>query len=212
MNVLTTVSQDAHSALSNCDNNLAPFDGELYLIEQFYRSPESDQLFAALETGLAWQEEAIFIYGKWVKVPRLMCWYGDTDAYYQYSGVNHQPRPWTTELQSVKAKVDQQCQCAFNSVLANLYRDGNDSMGCHADDEKELGLNPLIASLSLGDERLFKLHHKKRKDTLDIILGHGDLLVMAGALQHHWLHSLPKTKKIKTPRINLTFRKIQFDK
>ena len=208
MNVHTSVSQDAHSALYNCGENLAPFDGELYLIKQFYRSPESDQLFAALETDLAWQEEAIFIYGKWVRVPRLMCWYGDPDAYYQYSGVNHQPRPWTKELQAVRAKVEQQCRCAFNSVLANLYRDGRDSMGCHADDEKELGLNPVIASLSLGDERLFKLHHKKRKETLDIILGHGDLLVMAGSLQHHWLHSVPKTKKIKTPRINLTFRKI----
>lgn len=81
-------------------------------------------------------------------------------------------------------------------------------MGCHADDEKELGLNPVIASLSLGDERLFKLHHKKRKETLDIILGHGDLLVMAGSLQHHWLHSVPKTRKFKAPRINLTLRKI----
>ena len=208
MNFRTSASQDAHSALSNCGKNLVPFDGELYLIKQFYRLPESDQLFASFETGLAWQEEAIFIFGKWVKVPRLMCWYGDPDAYYQYSGVNHQPRPWTTELQSVRAKVEQQCRCAFNSVLANLYRDGRDSMGCHADDEKELGLNPVIASLSLGDERLFKLHHKKRKETLDIILGHGDLLVMAGSLQHHWLHSVPKTKKIKTPRINLTFRKI----
>jgi alkylated DNA repair dioxygenase AlkB len=208
MNARTLVSQDALSAPHTCVKNLAPFDGELYLIKQFYRLPESDQLFAALETGLDWQEEAIFIFGKWVKVPRLMCWYGDPDAYYQYSGVNHQPRPWTKELQSVRAKVEQQCRCAFNSVLANLYRDGRDSMGCHADDEKELGLNPVIASLSLGDERLFKLHHKKHKETLDIILGHGDLLVMAGSLQHHWLHSVPKTKKIKTPRINLTFRKI----
>ena len=208
MNLHTPVSQGAHNAHYNCGINLVPFDGELYLIKQFYRLPESDQLFTALETGLAWQEEAIFIFGKWVKVPRLMCWYGDPDAYYQYSGVNHQPRPWTTELQSVRAKVEQQCRCAFNSVLANLYRDGRDSMGCHADDEKELGLNPVIASLSLGDERLFKLHHKKRKETLDIILGHGDLLVMAGSLQHHWLHSVPKTKKIKTPRINLTLRKI----
>jgi alkylated DNA repair dioxygenase AlkB len=210
MNFHKSDPQDGHSAsaLYNCDNNLIPFDGELYLIEQFYRLPESDQLFASFDTGLAWQEEAIFIFGKWVKVPRLMCWYGDPDAYYQYSGVNHQPRSWTTELQSVKAKVEQQCRCTFNSVLANLYRDGRDSMGCHADDEKELGLNPVIASLSLGDERLFKLHHKKRKETLDIILGHGDLLVMAGSLQHHWLHSVPKTKKIKAPRINLTFRKI----
>jgi len=208
MNVHTPVSQGAHSALYNCGNNLAPFDGELYLIKQFYRLPESDQLFAALETGLAWQEEAIFIYGKWVKVPRLMCWYGDADAYYHYSGVDHQPRPWTTELQSVRAKVEQQCRWSFNSVLANLYRDGKDSMGCHADDEKELGLNPVIASVSLGDERLFKLHHKKRKETLDITLGHGDLLVMAGSLQQHWMHSVPKTRKLKTSRINLTFRKI----
>lgn len=81
-------------------------------------------------------------------------------------------------------------------------------MGCHADDEKELGLNPVIASLSLGDERLFKLRHKKRKETLDIILDHGDLLVMAGALQHYWMHSVPKTRNFKKPRINLTFRKI----
>ncbi|HEY5140537.1 MAG TPA: alpha-ketoglutarate-dependent dioxygenase AlkB [Methylococcales bacterium] len=203
-----SVTQNTHSALYNCGENLVPFDGELFLIKQFFLPPESDHLFAAFETGLDWQEETIFIFGKWVKVPRLMCWYGDPDAYYHYSGVDHQPRPWTTELQSVRARLEQQCQCAFNSVLANLYRDGRDSMGCHADDEKELGLNPVIASLSLGDERLFKLHHKKHKETLDIILGHGDLLVMAGTLQHHWLHSVPKTKKIKTPRINLTFRKI----
>jgi alkylated DNA repair dioxygenase AlkB len=196
------------AVLLNRDNNLVPFDGELYLIRQFYPQPEADLLFATFKTGLAWQEETIAIFGKWIKVPRLMCWYGDPDASYRYSGVNHQPRPWTTELQSVRDKAEQQCQCAFNSVLANLYRDGKDSMGCHADDEKELGPNPVITSLSLGDERLFKLHHKKRKESMDISLGHGDLLVMAGALQHYWMHSVPKTKKLKTPRINLTFRKI----
>ncbi len=160
-------------------SNLVPFDGELYLIKQFYSLPESDLLLSQLQADLAWQEEAIFIYGRWVKVPRLMCWYGDSDAWYRYSGVDHQPMPWTPALRAIREKVEQQCQCAFNSVLANLYRDGNDSMGCHADDEKELGPNPMIASLSLGDERLFKLHHKKTKDKLDIILGHGDLLVMA---------------------------------
>lgn len=190
------------------DINLAPFDGELYLIKQFYRQPKSDLLFAQLQADLSWQEEAIFIYGRWVKVPRLMCWYGDPEAWYRYSGVDHQPMPWTPALQAIREKVEQQCQCAFNSVLANLYRDGNDSMGCHADDEKELGQNPVIASLSLGDERLFKLHHKKTKDKLDIVLSHGDLLVMAGTLQHYWMHAVPKTKKIKTPRINLTFRKV----
>ena len=207
MSLRASASQNAHSNLYN-GSNLVPFDGELYLIKQFYRLPEADQLFVTLQTGLDWQEESIFIFGRWVKVPRLMCWYGDADAYYRYSGVNHQPLPWNAALQSVRAQVERQCRCTFNSVLANLYRDGLDSMGCHADDEKELGLNPVIASLSLGDERLFKLHHKKRKETVDIVLGHGDLLVMAGALQHHWLHSVPKTKKLKTPRINLTFRSI----
>jgi alkylated DNA repair dioxygenase AlkB len=191
--------------------NLAPFDGELYLIKQFYPQLETDLLFARLQAGLAWQEEAIFIYGRWVKVPRLMCWYGDPDAVYRYSGVDHQPLPWTPELQEIREKVELQCKCAFNSVLANLYRDGNDSMGCHADDEKELGQNPIIASLSLGDERMFKLHHKITKEKLDIVLGHGDLLIMAGALQHHWMHAVPKTKKPKTVRINLTFREIKTD-
>ena len=208
MKISNSKFHDPPGAPYHFSNNLAPFDGELYLIKKFYRLPESDHLFATLQSGLAWQEEAIFIFGKWVKVPRMICWYGDPEANYRYSGVNHQPRPWTTELQSIRKKVEPQGRCAFNSVLANLYRDGNDSMGCHADDEKELGLNPVIASLSLGDERLFKLHHKKRKEILDIILGHGDLLVMAGSLQNHWMHSVPKTKNIKTPRINLTFRKI----
>ncbi|MDO9169741.1 MAG: alpha-ketoglutarate-dependent dioxygenase AlkB [Methylobacter sp.] len=189
--------------------NLAPFDGELYLIKQFYSLPEADLLFAKLHADLAWQEEAIFIYGKWVKVPRLICWYGDPGAWYSYSGVNHQPMPWTPALQAIREKLEQQCHCTFNSVLANLYRDGKDSMGCHADDEKQLGKNPVIASLSLGDQRLFKLRHKKSQEKLDIVLGHGDLLVMSGTLQHHWMHTLPKTKKMKMPRINLTFRQIK---
>ena len=191
--------------------NLAPFDGELYLYNNFYGLQEADLLFGQLKAELAWQEEAIFIYGRWVKVPRLMCWYGDSDAWYRYSGVNHQPMPWTPRLQAIRERVERQCQCTFNSVLANLYRDGKDSMGCHADDEKELGQNPVIASLSLGDQRLFKLHHKQGKDKLDMVLGHGDLLVMAGTLQHYWIHSVPKTKKLKMPRINLTFRKIKAD-
>ncbi|MGZ5006392.1 MAG: alpha-ketoglutarate-dependent dioxygenase AlkB family protein [Methylobacter sp.] len=202
------VAQGVHNASCNGEENIIPFDGELYLYKGFYRLSEADLLLEQLKTGLAWQEEAIFIYGRSVKVPRLMCWYGDSGACYRYSGVDHQPIPWTPLLQAVREKVERQCLCTFNSVLANLYRDGNDSMGCHADDEKELGANPVIASLSLGDERLFKLHHKTTKDKLDMVLAHGDLLVMAGALQHHWMHAVPKTKKAKTARINLTFRKI----
>jgi alkylated DNA repair dioxygenase AlkB len=194
------------------DNPIIDFnltDGaELVLIKEFYGQRESDGLFTSLLNCLDWQEENIFIFGKWVKVPRLMCWYGDSDAYYEYSGVSHKPIPWLPQLQAIRDKVEQQSKCAFNSVLANLYRDGRDSMGCHADDEKELGMNPVIASLSLGEERLFKMHHKKTKQTVDINLQHGDLLVMGGTCQRFWMHSIPKTKAHKTPRINLTFRKI----
>lgn len=180
----------------------------LTLVRSFYSKTEAEQLFTTLLTGLHWQEEDIFIFGKWVQVPRLMCWVGDLGASYQYSGVNHQPLPWTLALQNIREKVGQHCQCTFNSVLANLYRDGKDSMGCHADDEKELGVNPVIASLSLGEERLFKMHHKKTKQTLNINPQHGDLLIMSGTCQQYWLHSVPKTKVFKAPRINLTFRKI----
>lgn len=181
----------------------------LHLYKHFYNPIEADSLFEKLLGKIAWSEEEIIIFGKWVKVPRLMCWYGDPTAYYRYSGVDHPPLPWLKDLLSVKQKIEQQCQAQFNSVLANLYRDGNDSMGCHADDEKELGVKPTIASLSLGDERLFKLHHKKTKKTLNISLSHGDLLIMAGTCQRFWVHAVPKTKSCKTARINLTFRKIE---
>lgn len=188
--------------------NQIPFDGHLYWIRQFYPPDDADRLFTKFISDLSWQQEDIFIYGKWLKVPRLMCWYGDHGATYRYSGVTHQPLLWTSELLAVKRAIEQCCEFTFNSVLANLYRNGSDSMGCHADDEKELGHYPVIASLSLGETRLFKLHHKKRNTTLNFELGHGDLVVMAGAMQEHWVHSVPKTKRFKSARINLTFRKI----
>lgn len=188
--------------------NKLPFDGELYLVEGFYQTDDAQQLFDTLLDKLDWQEERIFVYGRWVKVPRLMCWYGDEGASYRYSGVNHQPLPWTEPLLSAKHKIESHYNCLFNSVMANLYRNGSDSMGCHADDEKELGSKPLIASLSLGEQRLLKFRHQKSKEVLDVILSHGDLLLMAGDIQHYWKHELPKTKKQKSERINLTFRKI----
>ena len=188
--------------------NLLPFGGELYLIEGFYQENNAQDLFDVLLDRLDWQEERIFVYGRWLKVPRLMCWYGDEGASYQYSGVNHQPLPWIESLLSVRHDIESQYNCSFNSVMANLYRNGSDSMGCHADDEKELGNKPLIASLSLGEQRLLKFRHQKSKEVLDVILSHGDLLLMAGEIQHYWKHELPKTKKQKAERINLTFRKI----
>lgn len=182
-------------------------DGEIYWVKQFYSADRSDSIFQELLTKLAWQEEQIYIFGKWIKVPRLMCWYGDPEAIYTYSNVPHRPSPWIPELLILKEDVSGYCHCCFNSVLANLYRNGRDSMGCHADNERELGINPTIASLSFGDERLFRLYHNKNKQLkLEIPLGHGDLLIMAGALQHHWRHALPKTRQIKRERVNLTFR------
>ncbi len=188
--------------------NLAPVDGELYFIKQFYQPAVADVLFQQLLTELAWQEESIFIFGRWVKVPRLMCWYGDKDAFYQYSHVVHHPLPWTTSLHNIQQDIEQASGYEFNSVLGNLYRDGNDSMGCHADDEQELGRNPAIASLSLGDSRVLKFKHQHSKRVFEVLLEHGDLLLMAGTLQHYWQHHLPKTRQPKTARINLTFRKI----
>lgn len=187
---------------------LIAFDGELSLQRQFYAPPEADVLMVRLLDELVWQEEKIVIAGKPVKVPRLVCWYGDPDAVYRYSGVSHQPLPWTETLLSIKQRVEDCCGYSFNSVLANLYRDGSDSMGWHADKERELGVNPAIASLSFGAARLFKIRHIKTAETVDIELQHGYLLLMAGALQHHWRHCVPKTRQHKTPRINLTFRRI----
>jgi alkylated DNA repair dioxygenase AlkB len=188
--------------------NLLPFDGELLLIKNFYQTVDASDLFNTLLNNLAWQEEKIFLYGRWVKVPRLMCWYGNKGANYQYSGVIHHPLPWSTPLLEIKQKIQASHKHSFNTVMGNLYRNGSDSMGCHADDEKELGKNPTIASLSLGEERLLRFRHSKYKEIIDVILGHGDLLFMSGVIQHHWKHELPKTKKNKLERINLTFRQI----
>jgi alkylated DNA repair dioxygenase AlkB len=188
--------------------NILPFDGELFLVKDFCDKETAQGLFDNFLHSLDWQQEQIFLYGLWVKVPRLMCWYGDKGASYHYSGVSHQPLPWTDSLLLIKQQIEAFFPCEFNSVMANLYRNGSDSMGCHADDESELGNNPVIASLSLGEDRLLKFRHHKRKEVLDVTLGHGDLLLMTGVIQHHWRHELPKTKKKKAERINLTFRKV----
>ena len=188
--------------------NLAPCDGELYFVKNFISREEADSLHVLLRRDLAWRDEEIMVFGRRVKVPRLVCWYGDAGAVYRYSGVEHAPLPWTETLLTLKSRVECFCGRQFNSVLGNLYRDGRDSMGWHADKEKELGPNPFIASLSFGAERLFKLRHNKTAETLDVILTHGSLLLMGGSLQHRWRHSIPKMREPKTERINLTFRTI----
>lgn len=188
--------------------NLAAADGELYHLPGFYPPAAAAAHFLSLSERLAWRTERLFLFGRWVLVPRLMAWYGDADAHYRYSGADHAPLPWPPELAALRADMQRACGQPFNSVLANLYRGGGDSMGCHADDEPELGRNPVIASLSFGAARLLRFRHKRLGLKLDLTLGSGDLLVMAGALQHHWRHELPKTRRPVAARINLTFRRI----
>lgn len=156
-----------------------------------------------------WRQESVQLFGKQVPMPRLTAWYGDKG--YSYSGLYNKPQPWLPVLLALKEQVEQASKQPYNSVLLNLYRSGQDSMGWHADDEPELGAQPSIASLSLGGDRRFSFKHRSRKDlkATSITLHHGSLLLMQGATQHHWLHHIPKTKHPVQPRINLTFRLVK---
>lgn len=183
-------------------------DGYAYLIDDFMEPQQAETVMQQLLDETAWQQEHYIIYGKSVAAPRLVAWYGDPQASYTYSGIAHEPMPWLPVLLQLKEQVEAVSEHSFNSVLCNLYRHGRDSMGWHADKEPELGRNPYIASLSLGQARLFKFRHLKTKETVDVYLKSGCLLLMGGELQHHWRHSLPKSAKPIGPRINLTFRKI----
>jgi alkylated DNA repair dioxygenase AlkB len=183
-------------------------DGELELIQGFIPAPETPEYFRRLRKEVEWHGEEIRIRRRWVAVPRLVAWYGDPGAVYRYSGVVHEPMPWITVLTELRQRIEVFSGRRFNSVLCNLYRDGKDSMGWHADDEPELGDQPFIASLSFGAGRRFRIRHRKGHPTLDIPLRDGDLLLMGGELQRHWLHCVPKTARPCGERINLTFRHV----
>lgn len=183
-------------------------DGEALLIEHFIDAAEAATLSRQLQAELSWQTETLVLYGREITVPRRVSWVGDPGATYTYSGVLHEPLPWSPLLANLRARIQSCTGYDFNSVLANLYQDGMDSMGWHADKERELGHNPVIASLSFGAERMFKLRHNKSGDTVEMYLPSGSLLLMRGALQHHWRHCLPKMRGVTAPRVNLTFRYI----
>ena len=184
-------------------------DGEARYWPGAFETAEAAQLFEALRLGIEWRGEEILMFGRRVPVPRRVAWHGDPGASYTYSGTEHHPRPWMPELEYVRDRVAGLTGAAFNAVLLNLYRDGRDGMGWHADDEPELGPNPVIASVSLGATRRFCLRHRRRKDLrLDLPLAHGSLLLMSGATQHHWVHALPKAAVAVGERINLTFRRV----
>lgn len=183
-------------------------NGEYVYYPSFFDKKTSDSYLSLLTNNILWQQESMNMYGKQVMFPRLTSWYGDNDKPYSFSGITLKPHPWTTELLEIKQVIEPICEVNFNSVLLNLYRDGNDSISWHTDAEKELGKNPLIASVNFGAERKFQIRHNQTQETHDIILKHGSLLIMKGELQHYWKHQVPKQKSIVKPRINLTFRVI----
>ena len=181
----------------------------LELYRQFFSAEDGHLFYQELSSGLEWSQDQLQIGGRQIPIPRLQCWVGDAEANYGYSGIQLTPRPFTDLLHLIKERVEFASQCEFNSVLANLYRDGQDSVGWHSDDEPELGANPKIASVSLGGTRRFGLKPKTGSSGLvHIDLHNGDLLIMAGKTQHYWRHQIAKTRKPSKPRINLTFRKI----
>lgn len=190
------------------------YDGELDYWPQAYLPLEAESLFLRLKQELAWREDKIKLFGKVHKVPRLQAWYGDKGCDYQYSGLTLPALTWTQTLAEIKSHCESLCYQIgilapdeyFNGVLANLYRDGNDTVGWHADNERVLGEHPVIASVTFGSPRDFAMRHNKTKDKQRIRLDSGSVLVMSGATQHNWQHSLPRTKKTLGERINLSFR------
>lgn len=181
-------------------------DLDIEYCENFFPQDAADHWFQYLAEKIPWEQREIFIMGKKILQPRLICWYGDVA--YTYSRTTLPSRQWSSQLLEIKTIIEQYSQQKFNSCLLNFYRDGKDSMGYHSDDEKQLGQNPFIASLSFGGQRRFILKHKKNKsvEKEEIQLGHGSLLLMKSKTQHYWQHGIPKTQKKVSPRINLTFR------
>jgi alkylated DNA repair dioxygenase AlkB len=172
-----------------------------------YKHAEADALFAALHAEIAWQTHRLTLFGREVDSPRLSCWIGDADAVYTYSRTRFEPQPWPPTVAMLREDLRSRFGLQFNSVLANLYRDGRDSMGWHSDDEAELGAQPVIASLSFGAVRTFRLRSRAtRAAACSLELAHGSLLVMAGDTQRLYQHALPKRTGVQTARINLTFR------
>jgi alkylated DNA repair dioxygenase AlkB len=184
-------------------------NGEYLHIFNFFDKPSSDNYLKVLLDSIDWKQEKMNMYGKELLFPRLTAWYGDNDKPYSFSGITLQPQQWTKELLEIKRKVETKVDASFNSVLLNRYRNGNDSISWHTDAEKELGKNPIIASVNFGATREFQLRHIHTKEKLSIELSHGSLLIMLGELQHFWQHQIPKTKKLVSERINLTFRIIK---
>jgi len=183
---------------------------EVALISGLFTSQEAAALLGELVERLAWRQEHVRLFGEVIASPRLTAWYGDAGAVYTYSGLTLEPRPWLAPLVTIKKRVEDELGVEFNGVLANLYRDGSDSMGWHSDDERELGPDPTIASVSFGEVRRFALRRREggQSGACAVDLEHGSLVVMAGATQRHYRHRVAKTRRRCGPRVNLSFRRV----
>nr|WP_315162446.1 alpha-ketoglutarate-dependent dioxygenase AlkB [uncultured Flavobacterium sp.] len=185
-------------------------DAEIIYYPNFMDTMEADAIFSDLKNTIPWQQDEIRVFGKVHQQPRLTALYGNKDKTYSYSNIKMSPNPWIPILEKIKLEIEKVCPTEFTTVLLNYYRDGKDSNGWHADDEKELGINPIIASMSFGAPRSFQLKHNSNiVIKKNILLEHGSLLIMKGTTQHYWKHQIPKTAKLIGPRINLTFRIIK---
>jgi len=185
-------------------------DGELLYIPELFDRDKADSLFAQLENEIPWRQDQIKLFGRDCLIPRLQHFQGDSGISYTYSGLKMPAADWHPAVTEIRDRISQHYDAQFNCVLLNLYRNGQDSMGWHSDDEKELGENPVIASVTLGEARRFLLRHRYNKQLpkCELQLQHGSLLVMSGKTQHYWQHSVPRTARAIEPRINLTFRRI----
>ncbi len=190
------------------DHNWLPKDGNVNYYGSVMARKVADAYFQELLANIAWTNDVAIIYGKRIETKRKVAWYGDRPFEYTYSNHTKKALPWTEALLELKVLAENRTGETYNSCLLNLYHSGEEGMAWHSDAEKDLKRNGAIASLSFGAERKFAFKHKQTKEKVELILDHGSLLVMKGITQSHWLHRLPPTKLVKTPRINLTFRTI----
>jgi len=198
------------SSLFSTQIDLKLPDSNILYFPNFLDASLANQYFQTFKSKIEWQQDDIKVFGKVYPQPRLTALYANNAKPYSYSNITMQPHPFTEELQTIKQKIELKTDVIFTTCLLNLYRNGQDSNGWHADNEKELGKNPVIASITLGQERFFHLKHRNDKSLKHkILLEHGSLLLMQGETQHKWLHQIPKTAKPIKERINLTFRVIK---
>jgi alkylated DNA repair dioxygenase AlkB len=185
-------------------------DADVSYLGRLQLAEADPQILQRLLIEVPWRCEEVVMWGRRMPQPRLTAWYGDAGSRYAYSGIALDPLPWTPFLSDIKARIEAAVGSAFNSVLLNYYRDHRDSVGFHSDDEPELGTQPVIASLSLGEERTFVLKHKRSRavQPVHLRLASGSLLLMKGDTQRYWRHGVPKESRPCGPRVNLTFRMI----